>query len=378
MARLMGDGSISRREFFAASATAAAGIAAVGAGFGNAMAAEEEVTVNGLPAAVFGDTGLKVTRISFGGLLITEPPVLLRAIDQGINFVHTSPGYQNGRSIEAFGKAMKTHRSKVVLALKTRPDDLDRWLKVLNTDYVDMLVPPLHSLKAIADPTIPEAFEKAKAAGKVGHMGFSCHKDMTNVLNKARELGYYEVSLMSYADAANPEFLAAVKEAVDAGMGIMTMKGLPKREAENNTPEERARITSRCTSMVGPEHAHTVLASMNSFQTVDFYREMLETKIGYIDNALERRYWADQNGNYCSMCDKCTGTCPSGVEVRRIMRYRMYETDYGLTDYARAKYAALDPDCNGASCDQCGLCETTCKRSLPIRAMLGEAHAMLA
>ncbi len=377
MVRFEKDGSISRRDFFRRGAAAAAGVAAVGAGFGNAMA-DEALTVNGLPAVMFGNTGLKVTKISFGGILTTEPPVLLRAIDQGINFIHTAPGYQNGRSIEAFGKAMKTHRDKVILALKVRPDELDKWLKVLNTDYVDMLVPPLHSVEDIADPTIPEAFEKAKAAGKVGHMGFACHKDLNNVLNKARELGYFEVSLMAYADSDNPEFLAAAKKAVDGGMGMMAMKGLPKRGGEGNSPEERADITSRCAAMVGQAHAHTVLASMGSFQSVDFYREMLETKLGHFDSDLERRYWAAQEGNYCAMCGECTGICPSGVEIRRIMRYRMYKTDYGMNDYARAKYAALDTGCNGASCQECGLCETICKRNLPVREMLREAHAMLA
>ncbi|MBW7998053.1 MAG: hypothetical protein FVQ81_16090, partial [Candidatus Glassbacteria bacterium] len=122
MVRIREENSINRREFFRKSAVAAAGVAAVGAGFAPGARAEE-LRVNGLPAVVFGKTGLKVTRISFGGLIISEPPVLLRAIDSGINLIHTAPGYRNGRSIEAFGKVMKTHRSKVVLALKTRPDD---------------------------------------------------------------------------------------------------------------------------------------------------------------------------------------------------------------------------------------------------------------
>ena len=201
---------------------------------------------------------------------------------------------------------------------------------------------------------------------------------MTNILNKASELGYYNVSLMSYSDADNPEFLAAAKKAVSGGMGIMTMKGLPKRGAEGNTPEERADITSRCASMVGPEHAHTVLASMGSFQSVDFYREVLETKIGHFDSDLERRYWAAQEGNYCAMCGNCKEICPNGVEIRRIVRYRMYNDDYGMTDYARTKYSQLGSSCNGAACEECGLCESICKRNLPVVEMLREAHAALA
>ena len=50
---------ISRRESIRRSAAAAVGVAALSAG----PAAAEELTVNGLPATVFGNTGLKVTKI---------------------------------------------------------------------------------------------------------------------------------------------------------------------------------------------------------------------------------------------------------------------------------------------------------------------------
>ena len=368
--------SLNRREFFRKTAVAAACAAAAGAVALPARA--EDLTVNGLPATVFGRTGLKVTKISFGGILTTEPTVLMRAIDSGINFVHTSPYYTNGRSIEAFGKVLKTHRQKVVLALKARPEELERWLKVLNTDYADMLVPPLQSVEEINDDSIPESFAKAKKAGMCGFMGYACHSDMANVLNRSRELGWYDVTLMSYADANSPAFLQAAQTAREAGIGIMTMKGLPKRGAEGSTPEEVAQVSSRCTSMVTTEHAHTVLASMNSFQSVDFYHGILETKLGWASPAVEESYWAGQQGAYCSMCDRCSGVCPAGVEVRRILRYRMYQRDYGLVAYARTKYSLLPQGSCAASCTECGLCESVCKRSLPIRRMLSEARVALA
>jgi predicted aldo/keto reductase-like oxidoreductase len=366
---------MNRRDFFRKSAAAAAGAAMLGA---MPLRGEENLTVNGLPAVILGRTGLKVTKISFGGILITEPAVLSRVIDSGINFVHTSPGYQNGKSLEAFGKVLKTQRSKVVVALKTSPSQLDEALKVLNTDYVDILIPGLHSVADVESEGLREGFEKAKAAGKCGFMGFADHSDMANILNRAVELGYYDVSLLSYADASNPVFLTAVKKAVEAGMGIMTMKGLPKRGSEQSTPEEKANITSRCTSMVTTEHAHTVLASMGSFQSVDLYRNILETKLGFIDRRLEENYWASQQGNYCAMCDRCSGVCPNGVAIRKVVRYRMYDTDYGMHDYARAKYSQLSSGCNAGACESCGLCEQVCKRSLPVRELLAEAHARLA
>ena len=368
---------MSRRDFLRKAGVAALGAAAVGTGFATANAAEQ-LTVNGLPAAMFGATGLKVTKISFGGILITEPPVLLRAIEQGINLIHTAPGYQNGRSIEAFGKVMKTHRDRVVLALKARPEDLDESLKVLNTDYVDILVPPMHSVGAVQDDRVPENFEKAKKAGKCGFMGFACHSRMADVLNRARELGWYQATLMGYGKANDPEFLTAARKATEAGIGIMTMKGLPKRASEGLTSEEMKTVSSLCSSMVNQQYAHSVLASMGSFQAVDSYRQILETKLSYHNPGLEQRYWAEQQGEYCSNCGACSGVCPQGPALQRTLRYRMYYKDYGMKDYARSKYAALGLGANPVAELDCASCESVCPRGLPLSEMVREAQTLLA
>ena len=239
---------------------------------------------------MLGRTGLEVTKISFGGVLAIDPALVVRVVDAGINLIHTSPGYQNGRSMEAFGKALKRNglRQKVVLALKERPENIDRCLKVLNTDYVDILVPPLNSLKDISDTAIPEEFEKVKKAGKAGFMGWAGHNNTTEIFRKGTEVGWFDVTLMSYANINDPSFLKAAREANQAGMGIFTMKGLPKRNAAGATEEEAATFTSLCSSMVNRQYAHSVLASFGSYQSIDFFRNMLETKLSFHDPALEQ------------------------------------------------------------------------------------------
>ncbi|HUU26656.1 MAG TPA: aldo/keto reductase [archaeon] len=371
---------VSRRDFLKTASAAALGAGAfgLGAGFGR-LQAEEQLAVNSLPASVLGRTGLKVTKISFGGVLITEPPLLIRVIDQGINLIHTAPAYQNGRSMEAFGKVFKNKglRDKVVLALKERPENIDSCLKVLNTDYVDILVPPMTSLAEISDPSVPDNFEKARKAGKARFMGWAGHNNTTEIFDRGRELGYYDVTLMSYANIRNASFLEAARKAREAGIGIFTMKGQPKRNADGSTAEEAATFTSLCSSMVNHQHAHSVLASMGSFQSVDFYRGMLETKLGCRNRTLEDRYWAQQEGNYCSMCGNCEKVCPFSENIPRILRYRMYYKDYGLKDYARAKYAALNFSSSQLTSQDLECCESVCSRRLPLRSMLDEAHRLL-
>lgn len=369
---------ISRREFLKVSGTAAAAVALGGAAV-PLSAAGENLTVNGLPASVLGRTGLKVTKISFGGVLITEPRPLLHLIDQGFNFVHTSPEYQNGRSMDAFGKAFRVKgvREKVVLALKERPEKLDECLKVLNTDYVDMLVPPLTSMRAISDERLPEEFEKVKKAGKAGFLGWAGHSNTTEMFDRGRELGWFDVTLMAYSNIKSPDFLAAARRANEAGIGIFTMKGLPKRNVDGSDPEVAATATSLTTAMLEEQYAHSVLASMGSFQSIEFYRDMLATRLGLRDRELEHRYWASQECSYCAMCGACEKVCPDAVEITRALRYRMYYHDYGLKDYARSRYASLGRVGKGFDIRTVELCESVCTRRLPIGEMLRDARAVL-
>ena len=372
------DSAITRRDFFKSTAAAAVGAAALGSCLQAAEPAAA-VTVNGLPAVVFGRSGLKVTRISFGGILMTEPAVLSHVLDRGINLVHTAPGYMNGRSIEAFGRILKTRRNETVLATKALPGKaLDSALKTLNADYTDFIIPPMDSIEEISQPGLREDFEKARQAGKCGHMGFACHTQSPALIDKMVELGFYDLILMSYADSGNPAFLDSLERARKAGIGILAMKGLPKRAEGNPTAEERALYATLCGSMVHRLHAHTVLASMGSVQAVDMYREILETRLSFHAPRLEESYRAGLDGRYCAMCDNCRGICPRGVAVKDIVRFHMYDRDYGMTAYAKTEYAGLEESCRAVACDQCGLCESVCSRHLPLRGMLQEAHALLA
>ncbi|HUU29755.1 MAG TPA: aldo/keto reductase [archaeon] len=376
--RFSARGALPRREFIKRASLAAVG-AAAGLGAGPVKAQEAEpVTVNGLPGAVLGRTGLKVTRISFGGIMITEPRVLVRAIEQGINLAHLAPGYQDHRSLEAFGRALKNRRHKVIIAIKEWPEKIDASLKAMHTDYVDILVPPIQEINLVDNPAYQENFEKARQAGKVGFMGFACHKSMTGILDTARRNGSYDVVLLSYANADNPEFIASARAASQAGIGIMTMKGMPEKITLNSSTPDFETCAALCSAMVRRQHAHTVLASMGSFQVVDMFLDILRTHLGYVNTELERRFWASRKGRYCSMCGACTGVCPAGVEITRILRYRMYYRDYDLAGYARSCYGKLGDGSDGSACLECGRCEAICTRSLPIREMIREAYSTLA
>ncbi|MFH1069976.1 MAG: hypothetical protein V1794_10200, partial [Candidatus Glassbacteria bacterium] len=250
--------------------------------------------------------------------------------------------------------------------------------KALGTDYLDILVPPFEELEQVDNPSYRENFEKAREAGKARFMGFACHKSMTGILNAARRAGYYDAVLVSYANADDPGFLEAAGSAAEAGIGIMTMKGMPEKISLNAENPDLETCIALCSAMVERQHAHTVLASMGSFQVVDMFVDILRTRLGCLNPDLERRFWASRQGEYCSMCGKCSGVCPAGVKIPEILRYRMYYSDYRLTDYAKTCYRKLTGHADCSACRRCGRCEELCTRKLPIREMIRQAHAALA
>ena len=97
-----------------------------------------------------GKTDLEVSIVGFGGIPIRTVPeteaitIINRAIDVGINYFHTSPGY--GDSAAKIGKVMKDRRDECVLNWKcfslTKADGqtyLKKGLDLLQTDRIDIV-----------------------------------------------------------------------------------------------------------------------------------------------------------------------------------------------------------------------------------------------
>ena len=146
--------NIMNRRSFIQSGAATAAITGLGV---SAQASDKKIDKSkilnykpGMPYRMLGDTGLMISAISMGGL-VNEPGIHEYAIDNGVNLVHISTSYIGGRSIVELGKVLKNRRKDVYVALKdnffNRKDyenedysKLDKWLKVLNCDYVDFLM----------------------------------------------------------------------------------------------------------------------------------------------------------------------------------------------------------------------------------------------
>jgi myo-inositol catabolism protein IolS len=103
------------------------------------------------------------------------------AVDIGITFFDTAPGYGDGLSEQRLGKGLRGLRDKVVVATKIGPDamasgalaaSVERSLGHLGTDYIDLIQIHWPSREVPLEETF-SALEALKRSGKVRAIGVS-------------------------------------------------------------------------------------------------------------------------------------------------------------------------------------------------------------
>ena len=85
-----------------------------------------------------GKTGLKVTTVGFGCMITSDPSVITRAADLGINYFDTARGYQHGNNERMVGAALGAKRKQVVISTKSEAVDKEKLLKDLDTSLVEL------------------------------------------------------------------------------------------------------------------------------------------------------------------------------------------------------------------------------------------------
>lgn len=315
---------------------------------------------------VLGRTGLEVTDIAFGGIQIQQERLLDVALDRGINLIHTAPGYSGGKSIRLFGQVMKRRRKDVFLALKQSPvGGIDNELALLNTDHVDILVPPLHSLDEMNDPQLPGAYDKLKREGKIRFSGYACHQNQAEVMTRSVELGIFDVMLIGYHLANRAELdpiLARARR--ERNMGFMAMKA-----CKDLTPGGHAAAFA---SLLENKDVHALLVGMSTFAEVEANVAASGQKTGWYDR-LRLLEYASLPATACSMCGACDH-CPHGVAVGEVLRCGIY-AGRGEVELARTSYEELGRGRQVAACQDCGRCEQACPRQRQVRAELRAVHA---
>ena len=103
-------------------------------------------------------------------MITSDPSVIVRAADLGINYFDTARVYQNGNCERMVGAALKPVRKNIILSSKSVSRtkdaalaDLDTSLKELQTDYLDIWY--LHA-KSKPEEATEELLEAQRIAKK--------------------------------------------------------------------------------------------------------------------------------------------------------------------------------------------------------------------
>lgn len=346
-----------------------------------------------------GTTGIQMSDISFGGAGISDPDVVARAVERGINYFDTSPDYSRTGSEQVIGKALRPHRDKVFIASKFCTADghlpadtpvadiitaVEGSLQRLQTDYLDIcIIHEVDSLDRLMAPTFHEAFDRLHEQGKVRFLGVSSHTpNLEEVMRHAVDCGRFSMLLVAYNFNNWPDLTTIFRDAKQRGVGVVAMKTLKGAQAtvlKDFADPSQAFSQAAFKWVLGNPDVSGLIVSMNSFNQIDEYLYASGQPLQEGDLALLQRYEERITRDYCRPgCGACLDRCPYGVPVNDVFRYAMYYENYGRQSEATARYAAIAPSQTASHCARCPApCEAACPFDIAIRDKLMGFHRLL-
>jgi len=201
----------------------------------------------------FGNTGLEVSILGFGAMQVGSEKVddekagnmLNEVLDLGINLIDTARAY--GQSERRIGKFISHRRSEYVLSTKVgydvqwQPDwtygavsgGIDQAMKLMNTDYIDIVHLHSCSLDILEKGDVILALEKAKKEGKIRFIAYSGENEELNWAITSGRFDSIQCSV-NFCDqrSIDERFPLAVK----AGLGIIGKRPLANAPWIHDTP----------------------------------------------------------------------------------------------------------------------------------------------
>lgn len=406
--------SVTRRQFLVTSSAVATGTA-----LSSGSARAWDVTpASAMKFRRLGRTNLTISEIGVGcasGLRSQQlgpelfnryreelPAIVQRLLAAGGNFVATSASYHDTEEI--LGRALLGRRNEVFIFTATSPrdakrviSDCERSLKRFQTDVLDG-----YFAHGGWSDSFYEAAQQLKQQGKIRFIGSSCHVPSEHRLRV--EAGVLDFLLQPYnylnlakwtevTDRTGTEALFELCRQKDVGvMAIKPMTGhfIPNWGKDASNPKVTGLLEEL--KQFGAKNLYQaflmwVLKNPNvacaavGMNTVEDVVEDCGAVAGTLTSHHRRLldlYASAATGDYCRLCETCLDSCPAGVRIPDILRFRMYYKNYGHRQDAREYYADLGATRNAAACTECGQCQQACPNHLAIVEKLKEAHQLLA
>jgi len=363
---------------------------------------------NDRPVSLLGFGCMRWQRSGLGIELAAAEEQVMRAIELGVNYFDTAYIYPG--SEDALGRILERNdvRGRVSIATKL-PQYLikgrgaidryfDEQLRRLRTDHVDYYL--MHMLtdvtawEKLVSLGIEDWIADKKASGQVRNIGFSFHGNTEMFLKvlAAYDWDFCQIQY-NYLDENAQAGRVGLLAAAERGILVVVMEPLRGGKLVDLLPKEASEAIAASTCGWSPAElafrwlynqpqVTCVLSGMNSVSMVEENcRVASEAKVGEFgtdDLALVERVKTAIAARIkigCTGCGYCM-PCPKGVDIPGAFRCwnEMYTERRGVgrKEYWQTVGLRREP-AFATQCVRCGLCETHCPQSLPIREALAEA-----
>lgn len=365
-------------------------------------------------------TGDKLSILGFGAMRLPQlkkkidedraTAQIRSAIDSGVNYVDTAFGYHSGQSEPFLGRALKDgYRDRIHLATKLphwiahSRTDMDKLLKAqlhhLQTDRIDYyLVHNLHlkSWQRIRDLGVVDFLEKAKADGRIHHVGFSFHGSLLD-FKAIIDDHDWEFCQIQYniLDVENQAGTKGLEYAASKGLGIIVMEPLRGGFITKRIPKEVQSVWNEAQNRKSPAEwalrwiwnrpeVTMLLSGMNDEKHIEeniriasdtHPNSLSEPELNMIDKVRDTYLTLMKAG--CTGCRYCM-PCPAGVNIARCLdflnTYSMGESRKRTQFLYTVIVGNVAGDTPGlaSQCTACGQCLDKCPQKLNIPDLLCE------
>jgi hypothetical protein len=337
---------------------------------------------------------------------VPSASLVLRAIDQGVNYFDTAPDY--GQSERVIGEALAKlgQRDRVYIASKfCRPvgyeegvshlqpgsskadykSAVEGSLQRLGTDYLDAVF--VHAIggvndyqrerQRLLDEAMLVAFDELKKEGKVRYLAVSSHGPyhMERLLTDAVESGRFDYVMPAFNFLKFPKVPDVLRLAAARGVGVVAMKTLAgARDAGVAAPDVPFEQAAFKWVLKHPEVAGLVV-TMKRVSDLDLFLPASGQAFTALDQLALDRYAALYGADYCRTgCSACEPACPLDVPIASILRFEMYFRDYADQKRAMQEYAGLERRADACAGCRAEPCTAACPYGLPVAAKLLAAH----
>jgi uncharacterized protein len=343
---------------------------------------------------------------------IDEPEairMIRHAIDNGVTYLDTAYGYHRTNSERLVGKALLDgYRSKVALAtkmpcwlVKEAADFdklLDEQLGKTQTDHIDFYL--LHALDAsrwqqMRDLGVREWLLKARASGRIRHLGFSFHDKLDvfkGIIDDFESWEFCQIQY-NYMDIENQAGTAGLQYAAARGMGVIAMEPLLGGRLVNppdavkaiwdEAPVKRSPADWALQWLWNQPEISVVLSGMSTMTQVEENLVSAEHSSIHSLSAAElavveqvRARTAELCEIPCTHCDYCQ-PCPNQVNIPRVFELYNQAGMYNILEHAKREYERMPMETRADMCVSCDECLEKCPQHIPISTWLPKVHEAL-